>query len=336
MRLPHPTTTLAAATVAIAALVAAPLTSPASASDDHSRSNHHHIAFSTDLAGIPSEQSLHIARVHSAGAPGTLKYGTTRVTGTAVIDSAPYDIEMVAKLQYLDNNGPYSGFFTFTSGINTLALTYNGNALQAADGSASYVGVLQVISGTGIYANTKGNGTVLAFRPAGQPVGGAVHENLTLDLVAGSPPLPVANPTPKVGRATAALDCDLAAVPAQQHYHAVTTTARTYGAGRLTCDSTFDGEPVSVEVEGLANYYKGQGPASGFITIFAADGSMISMAYSGNTVTQPANSTLTLGLKVIAASGKWLGTEGRGAATATRVGAVGTPLHLAMTTALHD
>ena len=38
--------------------------------------------------------------------------------------------------------------------------------------------------------------------------------------------------------------------------------------------------------------------------------------------------TLAAATVAIAASGKWHGTKGRGVATDTRVGAVGTPLHI--------
>jgi hypothetical protein len=92
-----------------------------------------------------------------------------------------------------------------------------------------------------------------------------------------------------------------------------------YGTLRLTGKTTIDGKPHTVDVVVGLQYADGSGPWSGFMTLTAKDGSILSMSYDGSTVMTPgAGSTITGRMKVIGGTGRYAKVVGTGVTHAYR------------------
>jgi hypothetical protein len=103
----------------------------------------------------------------NAGPNGSVTYGWNRLTGTATLDGKPVAIDMLGNVNYKAGNGPFFGFITFTfDDRSTLAVSMQGQAVQAPDGSSTVAATLGIFSGTGKYEKATGTGTFTGSRPA--------------------------------------------------------------------------------------------------------------------------------------------------------------------------
>ncbi|MBV9412947.1 MAG: cupin domain-containing protein [Acidimicrobiia bacterium] len=121
----------------------------------------------------------------NAGPKGSITYGWNRLTGNANLDGKPVAVEMLGNVNYTAGNGPFFGFITFTfNDKSTLAVSMQGLATQAPDGSSTVAATLGIFGGTGRYENAAGTGTFTGSRSAG--VGAAVDS--TFDLTVSNGP----------------------------------------------------------------------------------------------------------------------------------------------------
>jgi hypothetical protein len=115
---------------------------------------------------------------------GSIVYGWNRLTGTATLDGKPVSVEMLGNVNYNDGNGPFFGFITFTfDDKSTLAVSMQGQAVQAASGASTVGATLGIFTGTGRYAKATGPGTFVGSRPA--TVGATVASTFDLTVANG-------------------------------------------------------------------------------------------------------------------------------------------------------
>ena len=309
-----------AAVVALTLVGTAISTGSASAHRDHHARHIHAVAV---LGPVPGGNFL-----TNVTTSQSLRYGDVVLEAASDVDGQPYTVDLFASLAYTNGSGPFDGTITFTApGGDSLAFDYHGAATLNGDGSTTVAGSLNVFSGTGQFAKTTGVGTVSGSRVAGLPVGSPVTYVIDADIHDGKPAMPkVLAHADEVEHARSGFTVDLMGIPAERF---VTTNpdGRSYGFLRLTGASKFDGVDVTVVDQVSIAYANGSGPFNAFITLNAADGSQLVMAYKGGTKASRSGGAAVNGLlNVIAATGRWAGKSGTGVMTGTRSGAVGAPL----------
>jgi len=100
---------------------------------------------------------------------------------------------------------------------------------------------------------------------------------------------------------------------------------RVYGWNLLVGQSTFQGVPVTVQLQGSVSYLDGNGPFGGFITLVAADGSQLAMLLNGEA-TKDQITTFSGSLDFIGASGQFADIAAQGAFSGSRSADVGAPV----------
>lgn len=110
-------------------------------------------------------------------------YGWNLLEGTATNDGDPVEVQMLGNVDYVDGNGDFFGFITFTLvDGSTIGVRMVGEATAASDTSnATFVSSLTVVGGTGTYLDVSGTGTFTGERQ--DALGGAVSSQFTLDLI---------------------------------------------------------------------------------------------------------------------------------------------------------
>lgn len=113
-------------------------------------------------------------------------YGWNLLEGTATNDGDPVEVQMLGNVDYVDGNGDFFGFITFTlADGSTIGVRMVGEATAASDTSnATFVSSLSVVGGTGTYLDVSGTGTFTGERQ--DALGGVVSSRFTLDLIPAS------------------------------------------------------------------------------------------------------------------------------------------------------
>jgi hypothetical protein len=145
-----------------------------------------------DAAVVTVDLVSQDTRLSTADGTGEVIYGWNHLAGTGVIESpgsqdrlaefSSVAVDMLGQVNYLDGNGPFDGFITFTFGDgSTLAVAMLGRARAATDTSdASFSADLDVLGGTGRLAGVTGVGRFEGSRTAvlGSPVQARFHLSL--------------------------------------------------------------------------------------------------------------------------------------------------------------
>lgn len=160
----HRRTLLAALSVGTA-LVAVPL--PAHAAADHR-------VTATQVLEFPVQLSSASSSITEL--PGGVTYGWNDLRAPTRWGSRAANLRLQGSVNYIDGTGPLGGFVTITRSDGTkLALSVTGYATKrSTDGSTrtKFLGVVEVIGGSGPYAKARGTGSVSGFRKSapGSPV----------------------------------------------------------------------------------------------------------------------------------------------------------------------
>ena len=98
--------------------------------------------------------------INEVGAQKEHRYGEARLVGKADFAGQEVEVELLCILNYLNGNGPFTGFWTFTAANgDRLGFTYSGEAEQR-DGAGRLTGSVEVLGGTGQFVGVTGSGTV--------------------------------------------------------------------------------------------------------------------------------------------------------------------------------
>lgn len=253
-----------------------------------------------------------------------LRWGTVVLSGPTTFETASCTVTVAVTVEYLDDDGPYSGFMTVDCpGGNTLSMAYDGRADRRSDGSSTLRGHLRVIGGAGTYEHTTGNGWADGTRAG--VVGAPVDYDLHLDLKSGADPrAPRSNPVPASPRhPNLRISSTMSGDPDDQNFITL-PSQRAYGNGRYTGTGVLRGRNVDIETLFVSDYVQGSGPWHGFITLRTANGSTLVLRGAGNTRRlDNGSSKVRGGLAVIGGTGRWAHSWGWGTYRATRTGAIG-------------
>ena len=96
-----------------------------------------------------------------------------------------------------------------------------------------------------------------------------------------------------------------------------------YGNGRLTGDTTINGEPASAELLAQVNYDDGSGPFTGFWTFTFGDGSNLALRYSGQATKSGDDTAIVGELTVLGGTGSYTSVTGGGTLHGERTVALG-------------
>lgn len=113
-------------------------------------------------------------------------YGWNRLVGPTKTQLGDFDVEMLGNVDYLDGNGRFFGFLTYTAPSgDSYGMRMDGQATVNEDGSSTLHAELDVIGGTGTYANVTGIGSFDGSREAvvGAPI--EIDVKLSLEGVKG-------------------------------------------------------------------------------------------------------------------------------------------------------
>lgn len=120
--------------------------------------------------------------INEVGAQKEHRYGEARLVGMANFAGEQVEVELLAIINYLNGNGPFSGFWTFTApNGDRLAFTYTGSAEQR-DGVGRLRGEIEVLGGTGRFVNVTGSGVVDGRRSGEFGSGTAIAYTITMNL----------------------------------------------------------------------------------------------------------------------------------------------------------
>lgn len=153
--------------------------------------------------------------LHTVGPNSSLVYGRNNLVGEAEVNGQPVRVEFLGNVDYVSGRGPFDGFITLVfpddaaasptpseSGSagdtasasaaaspgeqapqNTIGIRVDGEATPVDSGS-KFAARLEVIGGTGTYADTVGAGSFSGSRT--DALGGAVRLDITLVLDDGT------------------------------------------------------------------------------------------------------------------------------------------------------
>jgi len=96
-----------------------------------------------------------------------------------------------------------------------------------------------------------------------------------------------------------------------------------YGNGRLTGNTTIDGDPASAELLAQVGYNTGSGPFTGFWTFTFGDGSNLVLTYVGQATRSGDDTTITGALAVFGGTGSYASVTGGGTLRGERTVALG-------------
>ncbi|MEQ1948008.1 MAG: hypothetical protein ABL995_12515 [Bryobacteraceae bacterium] len=133
------------------------------------------ISLDTWLTALPAEQVL-----NDAGPGGRLRYGIVRLTGPSNYKGSPVSVEVAVAVEYINGDGPYSGFMNFDFADGTILCRYTGAAERDKAGNTVVSGKLEPFLGTGAYANVRGTGRVVGTRSG--VVGSPLENRIELRL----------------------------------------------------------------------------------------------------------------------------------------------------------
>jgi len=120
--------------------------------------------------------------VNEVGAQKEHRYGEARLVGSAEFAGEQVEVELLAIINYLNGNGPFSGFWTFTApNGDRLAFTYAGSTEQR-DGAGTLRGEVEVLGGTGRFVNVTGSGVVDGRRNGEFGSGTVITYTITMNL----------------------------------------------------------------------------------------------------------------------------------------------------------
>ncbi|MEQ1886049.1 MAG: hypothetical protein ABL967_13375 [Bryobacteraceae bacterium] len=290
-----------------------------------------HISFETTFQPVPGGLLL---RTMPPVQAGIVHFGST-----VQLDGVPVDLELIARLEYTNGSGPFSGFITLRwPNGDVLVTRYVGGAEVNPDSSSTVTGKLTVIGGEGKYLHAGGVGTVLGYRDGvfGSPVVYDVNLNVHFSSKGRDSDRGDKNRRSRddsdgfsfKGRGKAIyLETWLTSLPSEQVLTDVGPGGRLrYGIVRLTGPATYKGSPVSVEVAAAVEYINGDGPYSGFMNFDFADGTVL-CRYEGTAERDNAGNTVVRGvLEPYVGTGAYVNVRGTGRVVGTRSGAVGSPL----------
>ncbi len=100
-------------------------------------------------------------------------YGWNKLVGPTSTQLGDFDVEMLGNVDYLSGNGAFFGFLSFTAPSGDMfGMRMSGQATVNEDGSSTLHADLNMIGGTGAYANVTGSGTFDGSREAvvGAPI----------------------------------------------------------------------------------------------------------------------------------------------------------------------
>jgi hypothetical protein len=162
--------------VALVLLGTAGVSTVACSTDSTDTGTAYSVAVTLDTAEAP------VLVINEVGVNKEHRYGEAQLVGKAELAGEQVDVEVLAIVNYLDGNGPFEGFWTFTAGNgDRLALSYSGEAEQR-DGRGQLRGTVKVLGGTGRYAKVTGSGTVEGKRSGEFRSGTAIAYLVTLHL----------------------------------------------------------------------------------------------------------------------------------------------------------
>lgn len=163
--------------LAVLALVSSATLSVAACSNDgQDTGTKYTVAVTLDTADAP------LLVINEVGANKEHRYGEARLVGKTELAGKAVEVELLAILNYLNGNGPFSGFWTFTADNgDRLGFTYSGLAEQR-DGKGRLRGTIEVLAGTGQFVGVTGKGTVEGERSGEFGSGTAIAYTLTLHL----------------------------------------------------------------------------------------------------------------------------------------------------------
>ena len=134
------------------------------------------VALTLDTADAP------LLVINEVGAQKERRYGEARLVGSAEFAGQQVEVELLALINYLNGNGPFAGFWTFSADNgDRLGFTYSGEAEQS-DGVGRLRGSVEVLGGTGQFVGVTGSGTVEGLRSGEFGSGTAIAYTITLRL----------------------------------------------------------------------------------------------------------------------------------------------------------
>ncbi len=104
-----------------------------------------------------------------------------------------------------------------------------------------------------------------------------------------------------------------------------------YGNGRLSGQTSIDGEPATAELLAQVGYENGSGPFNGYWTFTFADSSSLVLSYSGQTTKQGTDTSIAGELTVFGGSGRFSAVTGAGTVTGERRAELGADVNYRFT-----